>query len=196
MRRQIGNAAHLTMQNTKLRFTIEEDTKLREAVRLYGTNNWVAVAKYVTKRNPRQVKSRYINHADPSLDKSDLRPEEVEKLIQLRAVHGNNWGTISLYLPNRAPDYIKNYCNRRFHIATLNRNRISEEQKSSSQTHTSTITNALPNSCCSETIDSRESSEYTISTDIETPNRIDPILGPDPQDFYEIFKSDEECNIK
>jgi len=180
-------AAQLTRPNTKRRFTIEDDEMLILAVNEIGTNNWDNVAKLFPNMNPRQVRDRYNNYANPSLDKSDFKPEEIDRLYQLREKYGNNWSEISKQLPNRSANQIKNFFKRRLDIAILNKNRIIEGQKSSSQTHTSTTTNALPNSCCSETIDSIESTECTASTDIETPM---PIFDPDAQDFYEMFEKD------
>ena len=52
----------------KGKWTQEEDNKIIELVALYG-KNWSAIAKLFKTRNGKQIRDRYINVLDPSINK-------------------------------------------------------------------------------------------------------------------------------
>ena len=94
----------------KGKWTQEEDNKIIELVALYG-KNWSAIAKLFKTRNGKQIRDRYINVLDPSINKEKFTEEEDKLLTELYKENGPKWSEITKYFPNRTTDMIKN----RFH---------------------------------------------------------------------------------
>ena len=92
------------------KWTKEEDDKIIELVGLYG-KSWSNIARMFQSRNGKQIRDRYINVLDPSINKSKFTEKEDILLTELYNKNGPKWSEISKYFPNRTTDMIKN----RFH---------------------------------------------------------------------------------
>lgn len=94
----------------KGKWTKEEDKKILELVSLYG-KSWCQIAKQFKTRNGKQIRDRYLNVLDPSINKRKFTKEEDELLTKLYKENGPKWAEITKYFPHRTTDMIKN----RFH---------------------------------------------------------------------------------
>ena len=92
------------------KWTKEEDNKISQLVGLYG-KSWSKIAKKFKTRNGKQIRDRYLNVLDPSINKGKFTKEEDELLTKLYRIKGQKWAEISKFFPNRTTDMIKN----RFH---------------------------------------------------------------------------------
>jgi hypothetical protein len=84
------------------KFTSPEDKKLMMLVEQIGTQDWKIIAKFFSKRTPRQLRERYKFYLDPNLNKNSWSTEEDQVLLQGYRTFGSSWKKISqLWLPNR-----------------------------------------------------------------------------------------------
>ncbi|KAG5646435.1 hypothetical protein DXG03_003485 [Asterophora parasitica] len=80
----------------------EADERLAEAVKLYGTDNWSIVARYVSEHaTAAQCSGRYSRAIDPSRKRGPWTPEELERLKAAVAAYGNAWVEIAACIPGR-----------------------------------------------------------------------------------------------
>lgn len=78
------------------------DQKLREAVQLFGTNNWNLVARHVSPyATTSQCQTRYVRSVDPKIKRGTWSSEEDERLRKAVAVFGNSWIDVAGVLPGR-----------------------------------------------------------------------------------------------
>jgi myb proto-oncogene protein len=85
------------------RWTLEEDSKLTEAVKKYGSNcnsNWVAVAAMVPRRRDVHCRSRWVNHLSSTLYHV-WKPEEDAKLTEAVEELGTKWARVAAMVPSR-----------------------------------------------------------------------------------------------
>ncbi|OHT05387.1 hypothetical protein TRFO_05984 [Tritrichomonas foetus] len=94
----------------KIKFTEEEDQRLKYFVRLYGTKNWNIVSRFMGSRNARQCRERYNNYLNPKLRKEAWSPEEDRLLSQKYAEFGARWNKIAKFFKNRSDINIRNRC--------------------------------------------------------------------------------------
>ena len=94
----------------KGKWTKEEDNKIIKLVGLYG-KSWSKIAKDFKTRNGKQIRDRYLNVLDPSINRGKFTKEEDELLTKLYRQKGQKWAEISKFFPARTTDMIKN----RFH---------------------------------------------------------------------------------
>lgn len=85
-----------------------EDELLVQVVGEYGPTRWNQLARHFPGRNGRQVRLRWMNHLQPSLDKRPWRPEEDEVLLEAHRALGNKWALISMRLGGRTDNSVKN----------------------------------------------------------------------------------------
>jgi hypothetical protein len=85
-----------------------EDKLLIEVVAREGPSRWNDIAKSFPGRNGRQVRLRWMNHLQPSLEKAPWRPEEDEMLLAAHASLGNKWAQIASELGGRTDNAVKN----------------------------------------------------------------------------------------
>lgn len=94
-------------------WTLEEDNAVLRAVLKVGVSNvkWSAVALLVPGRLGKQVRERWYNHLNPTLNKGPWTTKEDELLVGLQAKFGNKWVKIAEHLPGRSENGIKNRWN-------------------------------------------------------------------------------------
>lgn len=85
-----------------------EDELLIRVVAEQGPTRWNTLAHHFPGRNGRQVRLRWMNHLQPSLDKRPWRPEEDAILLEAHHALGNKWALISMRLCGRTDNSVKN----------------------------------------------------------------------------------------
>lgn len=85
-----------------------EDELLIQVVSEHGPTRWNTLARHFPGRNGRQVRLRWMNHLQPSLDKRPWRPEEDAVLLEAHKALGNKWALISMRLGGRTDNSVKN----------------------------------------------------------------------------------------
>jgi hypothetical protein len=68
---------------------LEEDEKLREAVKKFGTHRWLYCADYVQTISLTQCRDRWVNHIDSTLNKSQFEEWEDELIVNQHELYGN-----------------------------------------------------------------------------------------------------------
>ncbi len=107
---------------TKGPWSIEEDRKLLEWVKLEGPNKWSQCADYISGRSGKQCRERWFNTLHPEVKKGGWSPEEDYIIFESFSKFGSKWSQMAKELPGRTENSIKN----RFY-STLRR--ISTESK-------------------------------------------------------------------
>lgn len=85
-----------------------EDEKLTRLVNDMGPHHWNSIAEHFPGRNGRQVRLRWMNHLQPSLDKRPWRDDEDSVLLAAHAELGNKWALIAMRLNGRTDNSVKN----------------------------------------------------------------------------------------
>jgi hypothetical protein len=88
----------------------EEDEELLIAFKKYG-KKWKLIAKDMKTRSSKQVRDRYTNYLDPTLDMSDFTLNEDLKLLELIERYGNKWALIGKHFLGRSFYILKNRYN-------------------------------------------------------------------------------------
>ena len=91
----------------KVKFTIEDDKKLREIVSRCGENDWNLIATKMETRNARQCKERWENYLCSSVNRSQFTAEEDMLLLTKYNELGSKWVSISKFFQNRTDISIK-----------------------------------------------------------------------------------------
>jgi len=92
---------------TKGHWDEEEDKQVLSLVEQYG-KNWSLIAKNIPSRTSKQIRDRYLNTLDKSLNKEKFTKEEDDKIVTLSLKLGTQWSRIAKQFPNRTSDMIKN----------------------------------------------------------------------------------------
>lgn len=102
-------------------WTPEEDKKVLELVQKNG-KKWTEISKQMPSRTGKQIRDRYINSLEPSINKSRFTDEEDHKIISLLRKYGKVWSGIASELPGRTADMVKNrfYCTLKYYIKDEN----------------------------------------------------------------------------
>lgn len=85
-----------------------EDQLLITVVEEHGPTRWNSLAHHFPGRNGRQVRLRWMNHLQPSLNKRPWKPEEDAVLLEAHNALGNKWAMISMRLGGRTDNSVKN----------------------------------------------------------------------------------------
>jgi hypothetical protein len=93
----------------KMKFTPEEDDLIRRVMETRQNQPWAAIAEAIPNRTARQVRERWMNYLDPSVNTRAWTPEEEVVLQNLVAQHGPKWSKMVQQLENRSDIAIKNH---------------------------------------------------------------------------------------
>ncbi|OHT01555.1 Myb-like DNA-binding domain containing protein [Tritrichomonas foetus] len=94
--------------NKHRKFTVEEDRRLAELVRMNGPKKWRKIAMAMEGRTGRQCRDRYRNYLAPSINKSEWTLDEDHLLIEKVHQYGSCWSKISKFFFGRTSSAIKN----------------------------------------------------------------------------------------
>ncbi|KAI0347492.1 hypothetical protein BDW22DRAFT_1351937 [Trametopsis cervina] len=94
MRHAVERKAHV--------WTAEADARLLEAVKIYGMENWLQVARQVSEdATASQCQNRYARTVDPSITRRPWTSEEDTMLQQAVEVFGRSWVDVCIWVPGR-----------------------------------------------------------------------------------------------
>jgi hypothetical protein len=91
---------------------IEDELVFKEVIQV-GTHSvkWSQVANKLEGRLGKQVRERWFNHLDPTLEKGPWKPAEDAALVKWQKEFGNKWVKIAEKMPGRSENAIKNRWN-------------------------------------------------------------------------------------
>ncbi len=89
-------------------WTIEEDKKLIEWVKLEGPKKWASCAEFIKGRNGKQCRERWFNALNPSVKKGSWTAEEDFNIFYLYNKYGSRWSFINTFFEGRTENSIKN----------------------------------------------------------------------------------------
>jgi hypothetical protein len=93
---------------TKGPWSIDEDRKLMQWVKKEGPCKWTTCAEYIKGRSGKQCRERWLNTLNPSVKKGGWEAEEDYLIFKLYNKFGSQWSKISLKMPTRTENSIKN----------------------------------------------------------------------------------------
>ncbi|KAJ7998536.1 hypothetical protein DPEC_G00205930 [Dallia pectoralis] len=109
----------------KVKWTQDEDDKLKTLVLNLGTGDWKYIATLIPNRSEHQCQHRWLKVLDPDLVKGAWTKEEDEKVIELVNQYGNKqWAIVAKHLKGR----LGKQCRERWH------NHLNPDVKKSSWT--------------------------------------------------------------
>lgn len=106
--KQTINYQQQTISKLKGSWSLEEDTRLREAVANCDPILWDIVAEKVPGRSAIQCKERWLYRLHPEVKKTRFEKWEDDLIIKERNRVGNHWTLISNKLPGRTSCAVKN----------------------------------------------------------------------------------------
>ena len=78
---------------------------------LQGHNDglsWPEIADKLIGRPPEQVRNRFLNDIDPTLNRKPFTEVEKRKVYKLQEQYGNKWTQIASEMPGRSEKMVKN----------------------------------------------------------------------------------------
>ncbi|XP_040926853.1 v-myb avian myeloblastosis viral oncogene homolog-like 2b isoform X2 [Betta splendens] len=96
----------------KVKWTQDEDDKLKGLVQKLGPNDWKYIASFIQSHTEHQCQHRWFKVLDPELVKGPWTKEEDEKVIELVNLYGNKqWAMVAKHLKGR----LGKQCRERWH---------------------------------------------------------------------------------
>lgn len=96
----------------KVKWTQEEDDKLKALVQQLGTSDWKSIAGVIPSHSEQQCQHRWFKVLDPELVKGPWTKEEDEKVIELVNLYGfKQWALVAKHLKGR----LGKQCRERWH---------------------------------------------------------------------------------
>jgi hypothetical protein len=84
-----------------------EDRLLLNLVNKFG-RNWSLISRYMPSRTGKQIRERFINSLDPSINRDKFTKDEDNLLLELYSQYGTCWSKIAEFFQSRTADTIKN----------------------------------------------------------------------------------------
>jgi hypothetical protein len=88
-------------------WTAEEDNNLLNLLKTFG-KNWSLISKYMPSRSGKQIRDRFLNTLDPSINRDKFTKEEDMRIVEFFLKNGPAWSKISGNFYGRTGDMIKN----------------------------------------------------------------------------------------
>lgn len=101
----IGFCNKLSVRKT---FNDDEDIRMTNLVRTYGTESWKIIANHMPGRSARQCRERWRNYLDPEIRNDPWTVEEDELLSRLIKQYGTHWSQISAFFKHKSDIALKN----------------------------------------------------------------------------------------
>jgi hypothetical protein len=95
----------------KVKWGLDEDQRLIDAVAAYGLNSWARISTLVPGRSSKQCRERWLGQLSPAVQKVNWTAEEDAVLFHGHSMHGNRWTIIAQLLPGRSAICVKNRWN-------------------------------------------------------------------------------------
>ncbi|CAK79569.1 unnamed protein product (macronuclear) [Paramecium tetraurelia] len=93
--------------NKKKKWEFEDDQKIIQLVQKFD-KNWSEIAKHFPDKSGKQIRERYINKLDPSINMSSWTKEEDNIILNFYKENGPKWCMISKQLKGRPENFVKN----------------------------------------------------------------------------------------
>lgn len=118
---KIMNDLNFKQKKPRIKFTEEEDLKLRQLVEIIGEEDWQMISLQMPGRNSRQCRDRWKNYLAPEVVNGPWTDEEEELLVKKYEEFGPCWKRIAAFFPTRTDINVKS----RWH---LRERRIKKEE--------------------------------------------------------------------
>ena len=92
----------------KVKFTPEEDEKLRKLVGESVDIDWGKIAAQLPNRNQRQCRERWQNYLNPSLSTREWTQEEDDMVVEKFNEYGPHWNVIARLFNGRSGNAVRN----------------------------------------------------------------------------------------
>ena len=101
------NSFGVPQKHTRKQFSVSEDHRLKELVKVYGEDNWATISRMMGQRNARQCRDRYKNYLSPNINIGPWTVDEDMKLDSLVQLYGKKWSKLVQYFPRRTEINLK-----------------------------------------------------------------------------------------
>ena len=122
----VGNSKKISKRKNQRRakyrqtWTRDEDERLIRLIKEYGKKWSLLASKMEERRTGKQLRERYVNKLDPTINLSGWSQSEDDKLLSLTQIWGRKWCEISKFLPGRTDAMVKNRFKALLRITDLN----------------------------------------------------------------------------
>lgn len=110
--------------STRKAWSKEEDNRILELIMELNLNKsskipYKQLAKYFPQRTSKQIRERYLNNLDSSINKAAFSPEEDDAVLEFYRSNGPKWRRLSTLLSGRTPSALKNRFNTKIKMRLL-----------------------------------------------------------------------------